>query len=328
MGLNIEVKGDVAGIQAMAKQLQALAKSVCHSTTAIHRASSDSSHDWHGNSGDEFRSMTARFSTKTDGLGTQIDGMSKVVQKFGDDLAEVKDLMRRAREIALKGGLTCSAIMIGDPGAPPETASTMAPMDLTAYTLKVAAYREAAGRVRAARQLWDMAKTGFLAYLTSLREKLGLNLADLGTGIAGALLRSGMLFKATRAKVQILRDAESRLRAGGAPEFGTRTNKFYVERTLRRQVRLTNVFNAGLGLGKEIRLPGISLAITSASAIWDMAQGKNPTVALVSGFGGLAIAAVVFAGAPPTLLVAGGAFLVSSVSSVAIESFMNWTGKF
>lgn len=332
MALNIEVKGDVAGLQAMATQLSTMSEAVLDSSMVTRRAGADSTHDWHGVSGDEFRSLATRFAEKTDDLGAQIADTSEAVRAYADGLAKVEDLMRQAREAALAGGLEVSATTIADPGAPPEAASPTVPLDITlmaAYARKVSAFQTAAGLVRQAGVIQNAIVNAIRAYLKNLGEKKWLNPMDLGTGIAGALLKPNNAW-ATRLATRrvILESTLKDLRNGISPSFGTRAFEHKLARSVAWQRGLTKTFRSGISIptgikwAKTINVPWVSQAVTAASTIVDISRGKPVTTSLASNFGGLAIAAVAVAFLPEGLIAAGVGFGVSSISSMVIENVM------
>src|SRR5699024_4078924 len=128
----------------------------------------------------------------------------RALQTHADDLRTVRSKMRRAREVALDGGLTINGYTIEQPGPAPvdpiplpkdkpvtpaqETAHSAAVTAQDAFARKAKAYAQAAQIVNSARDKESSSQHILVRFLSGVLDpvKLSITLTDVTGGVLGA----------------------------------------------------------------------------------------------------------------------------------------------
>lgn len=349
MPLNTEAKGDPHSLRATAGWLTARSGDTHDTGAQVYGARGDSESAWRGNAAEGFRTTMTKAGQKIDQLGGDLDSTSGALRTHADDLDTVKSRMEQAREIARGGGLTVSGNMIEEPGPAP-VAPTPLPTDKpatpeqqathsaatqaqSAYAAKVKAYQEASKVVVEANGKLDQAQRVLLKFVTGYRDKAVFNIADIATGLAGAVGARSSAYRAsakamdpgiTRAAryagtprtnpfAQLRADAlEAQRRLDQTREY----NKATATRTARLVDKLPDRLKSGLqttlafskstddianpllrgGTKVLSKLPVVGLGITAASTAFDIGTGKDPTTSIASNAGGFVAGSLATAG--------------------------------
>lgn len=168
MPIDILVKGDPESCrQAGAWLGTALAEAVHDGGSDIYRARGDSEWGWGGSAGPAFRSRMATAGQDADRLQVDSSAIGRAFQVYGDDLFTAQSGMKRARQIALEGGLEVTDTSIIEPGPAPPVPTPLlqtGPISTSAqaaydsavqaqqtYAQQVSAYNAAQGEASAAR---------------------------------------------------------------------------------------------------------------------------------------------------------------------------------
>ena len=229
-----------------------------------------------------------------------------------------------------------------------------------AYLEKVKAYTEASLTVSGARDIENTSVDTLLSYLQNVGEKWHINAADFGTGLAAATLAqhtklagNAQYFKSVANEAFKLADDTGLTAAQRAQAIitGCRANaRYYTDfskteaqaagKLLDKMPRwvkdvvlgeldhLTNSpgLNKIPGLEKAVpvlkKIPVAGTALTAGSIGLDVAQGKDPTTAVVSNVGALG-AGVLVGGLIGGPIGAAAGFLVSTGTGWAIENLMS-----
>jgi hypothetical protein len=168
-----------------------------------------------------------------------------------------------------------------------------------AHAQKVAAYQQASTEANLARGVLDRATLALRAVLGDLWGKRYFNAADFVNGVVGELahVHTSILRKeAGRIRDESALARERYLKApGGSPEA-----KVYTEMEFSKANLAAELEGRAVTVERRIasKIPVIGLGITAAGIGYDIANGKPPGKAIISGLGGAT--AAVWAGAAIT----------------------------
>jgi hypothetical protein len=322
MPLNVEIKGDPTSIAATAQQLRSLASAVQESGTAALSVRSESESEWSGPAGNAFRCLLARLQAAIDDHEQDLLDTARGLQTYVDDLITVKAAMTRACEIARDGGLQVTATTISDPGSPSPSPS---PFEQRAYAAKVEAFQAAGQIVRQARQRLAQAGRLLSEFLSGVKEKAAFNVADFGSGIGAALTGVGSSFFT---HTMNLYEEFSKLAAFEKKTMRTVPWLPKLEEQIFKNFRLSAWLNAPMGTKGVLKLlPQTGFVVTTLGVEYDIAVAKkDPLTAIVSGYGGYAVGALVGAAVLNPLGAVGAAcfgFGASLLSGFFIEKAMD-----
>ena len=225
---------------------------------------------------------------------------------------------------------------------------------------KAKAYADASAVVTEARKIENDSQQLLLSYLQNVAEKWHLNAADFTTGLAAGFISQQSTWKTTAAKFTQQADELAGLSKDVSRGAAQQADDVIASLITRAQAKVAadNAATSRIGtwldslpdtakkiLTKELgdfvprnapylrtatavikKVPLIGTGLTATSIGLDIAQGKDPTTAVVSNVGGLVAGA--WAGAAAGAVIGGPAgalvgFLVSTGTGWAIEQFMS-----
>ncbi|GAA1249604.1 hypothetical protein GCM10009676_40100 [Prauserella halophila] len=341
MSIDTEIKADAASIRSVAQWLQGRSQNVHTAGTQVYGARGDSEATWTGEASDGFRSTMTKFGGQIDGLSTDLSRTSSRLDSHADDIHTAKSRMLQALEIARNGGLTISGNIIQEPGpAPADPASLptdkkpsprqqqihdQATQAQAAHEKQVKAYVEAERTATPAREAFIKSQQTFVKFAKGYAEKAPINIADISTGLAGAVAqRTSQYRAAAKALDPAIERAAAYAKSGRTnPYAQARADSLEVERRLAKQAELNRatatrtarmvdklpknlktVLTRNFDFGKYSperppsnvalrgaakfgsKLPVVGGLITAGGVGLDIASGKDPTKAVASGSGG------------------------------------------
>lgn len=315
MAIDTKIEGDPESVRSASHWLRdSLATGVSDAATQIYNARNSADAGWKGPAGDAFSSRMTTGAEKTDELANAATGVAEDIDTFAADLQRAQDDMRTVRQNAAAAGLTVNGEVIEDPGpgpadpgaAPSGEAAT--PEAVAAHDDAVAASRAHAAKVRAynkaetgadaARHIEKLAADTLKNVWNDITQKWFLVVGDLTAGAAGTLAakHSSILGK----QAQFLADESARFldQARTAPA-GSSASQVYRDFDLGRAAAYqaddvaATARNVDSSAAKWGFRAGGALAV--AGVAYDIANGKPPARAIVSG--GVGFGASVAAGA-------------------------------
>lgn len=303
MPIDAWIDGDPESIRAAGRWLRAeLSKSVYDRVTEVKHLSAGSESYWQADSGIAFRGKAANGGRSADVLARDADRAGQSFQVYADDLHTALAGMARARQIAAAGGLVVTDTQILEPGPEPAiptgTVTAAARQAYTstaqAHAQRAAAYQQASAEASLARGVLDRAKSTFRAALSDLWGKRYFNTADFVNGVVGELahLHTSILRKeAGRIRDESALARERYLKAPG----GSLEAKLYTEMEFSKANLATDLEGRAAAVGRRIgsKIPILGLGITAAGIGYDIANGKPPGKAIISGGGGAVVAVIV-----------------------------------
>ncbi|MCA1190007.1 MULTISPECIES: hypothetical protein [unclassified Saccharopolyspora] len=363
MGLDTKVEGDPDSLTATCDWLRDQAATSSATSDQVHSVRNDSEAGWGEAAGEVFRNLMTQFGRMTDDVSTALTDTCGALETHSDDLRTVRAKMQQARDVAAAGGLEIKGYEIQEPGLAPANPTPL-PTDKPAtpqqkqdhaaavqaqdaFEKKAQAFAQASQIVKDARKVESDSQHALIRFLSGALDpaKLSLALADMSTGMAGAV--------AVRT-TQFREFAEAAItKAERAANLTTSQNLSLANRTQAARIQITNelaakdamdnamasraartidrfppkvqavirgmdaklvpkVPKAGSpvlrGAGKVAsKLPWLGLGITSFGVGLDISNGKDPTQAVVSGGSSFVSGAVVGAaiGGPVGVVVGG-----------------------
>lgn len=349
MPIDTEIKSDSASIRAVAQWLSQRAGEAHGTGSQVYGARGDSESTWTGPASDGFRSTMTRFGQRIDGLTGDLNDTATALNVHADDVDTAKSRMSQALEIARKGGLTINGHIIQEPGPPP-AAPVPLPTDRaptprqqqihdqatqaqSAHAQQVKAYVEAERVATPARQGFIDSQNTFVKFAKGYAEKAPINIADIATGLAGAVAARTSKFRAAaRAMDPAIERAAAYAKSGRTNPFAqARADALEIERRLAKQAELNKAVatrtarmvdelpsnvksflttNLDFGQAKKpianpvlrgaakvgSKFPVVGGLITAAGVGFDIYSGKDPTTAVASGAGGFVAGSLATAG--------------------------------
>lgn len=338
MPIDTEIKADAASIRRVAEWLSKRSEDAHETCSQVYGARGDSEGTWNGPASDGFRTTMTTLGKQINGLGEDLTETSSKLSSHADDVHTAKSRMSQALEIARKGGLTVNGHIIEEPGPAPAAPAPL-PTDRkpsprqqqihdqataaqSAHEQKVKAYVEAERTATPAREAFVKSQQTFVRFAKGYAEKAPINIADISTGLAGAVAqRSSSYRAAARAMDPAIERAAAYAKSGRTnPYAQARADALEIERRLAKQAELNKATatrtarmvdklpdsvkrtltrniahydpkappaNSALrGAAKfGSKLPVAGGVITALGVGWDVASGKDPGAAVASGAG-------------------------------------------
>jgi hypothetical protein len=333
--IDTRIEGDPESIRAAASWLRSsLQPALDHCGSQVYRARTTAEAGWQGSAGDAFRDKMSVAGKAIDSLHADGGALSASFDDYAASLQTAQAGMRRARQVALAGGLGVEGDVIEDPGpAPAEPqplpdSGTVSPQLAAAHQsavtavrehqAKVVAYTEAKGEADRANGIIDGARTAARAAWQDLSGKRYLHATDFTNGVAGGLIE--IQRDSLRKQAAFLREEAAKfdyfyLHSPGGSDEAMGHEKMRFENVM-KAARLDGEADTGALARIGGKVPVVGLAVSAAGVGWDIAHGKPAGKAILSGalgtgaaFGMDAVAAAALpAGlvdAAPLLAVAG-----------------------
>ncbi|MBB3662885.1 uncharacterized protein YukE [Prauserella sediminis] len=252
MPIDTEVKADAASIRSVAQWSQ----NADTAGTQVYGARGDSESTWTGEASDGFRSTMTKFGGQIDGLSTDLSRTSSQLNSHADDIHTAKSRMSQALEIARNGGLTISGNIIQEPGPAPAAPAPLptdekpsprqqqihdqATQAQAAHEKQVKAYVEAERSATPAREALIKSQQTFVRFAKGYAEKAPINIADISTGLAGAVAqRTSQYRAAAKALDPAIERAAAYAKSGRTnPYAQARADALEIERRLAKQAEL------------------------------------------------------------------------------------------
>lgn len=349
MPIDTEVKPEPAGIRAVADWLTGRSDDAHGTGSQVYGARNDSEGSWEGAASDGFRATMTRAAQQIDGLAGDLKETSSALKTHADDVDTVKSRMSQAMEIARGGGLTVNGHVIEDPGPAPadpiplptdkpatpkqQEIHDQATQAQSAHAMKVQKYVEAADVATQARDKLIQSQSTFSKFASGYAEKAPFNIADIATGLSGAVAERTSKFRSAARAMDpgIERAARYAKGARMSPFAQARADALEIERRLAKQAELNKAvasrtarmvdklpsgvkgfLQRTLAFGKNAddlanpilrgsvrvlnKLPVVGGLITAAGVGYDISEGKDPTTAVASGVGGFVAGSLATAG--------------------------------
>ncbi len=374
MPLNLKVDGEPESIRASAQWLSTVEGKIHTAGTQAHQVRSESETVWPSEAGESFRGGMSQLAPKVDDVATDHADMCRELNRHADELSTAKKRLADARDHAVQAGLQIHGDEILEPGPEPispaplpsdkpatpeqEKAHAAGTQAQSAFAQKVRAYQECSQTVDDARKKENSSLGVLNRFLSGLAEKSPFNVADVMTGLAGAVSARTSSFRAAATEIASSGKLESAGRLMHSPNLGlqhqTRAAAIHATHSVNmaesnRQATATKtaqyvdklsprtkaVLQAGLNgkinpaqVGNKFlrgatkvgsKLPVIGLGIAGLGVGYDVGvAGKDPTTSIASNVGGWATGA----GASALVLAAGGpvgwAVGIGAVASIGV----------
>ncbi|TKG73192.1 WXG100 family type VII secretion target [Prauserella endophytica] len=256
MPSDTEIKSNAASIRTVAQWLSTRAGEAHGTGSQVYGARGDSESTWTGPASDGFRSTMTRFGQQIDGLVGDLNGTTAALNSHADDVDTAKSRMSQALEIARAGGLTVNGHIIEEPGPAPAAPAPLptdkeptprqqqihdqATQAQSAHAQQVKAYVEAERVATPARQSFIDSQNTFVKFAKGYAEKAPINIADISTGLAGAVAQRTSNFRAAaRAMDPAIERAAAYAKSGRTNPFAqVRADALEIERRLAKQAEL------------------------------------------------------------------------------------------
>lgn len=331
MPINTRLEGQPDSIRQVATWLRSkLQARVYDCASQAYRARTHAESGWRGQASSSFQ---ARMTTAAQGMDVVADDAGRLSQSFdeyADGLHTAQVGMKRAREIARRGGLVINRDTIEDPGPAP-TATQALPADGSAtpamvlahnqgieaqqdYLRKMEAFNQAKSEADRASSILNLAKKTAETFWKDLSEKKYIHATDFTHTVAGdliALHRSILKMESARI-FEEARTAEARyLTSPGGSAEARFQERIRFAKAMESSALDAEATSAGRGLASK--LPAIGLGVAAVGIGYDIHEGKPPGKAIFSGVVGTAggILAASMVGGP--VGVAAGAAVVGGI---------------
>ncbi|GAB2669166.1 hypothetical protein GCM10027271_31250 [Saccharopolyspora gloriosae] len=363
MGLDTKVEGDPESLTATCDWLREQAEGSSSTADQVHSVRGESEAGWGESAGEAFRNLMTQFGRMTDDVTGALNDTCGALETHSDDLRTVRTKMQQARDVAAAGGLEIKGYEIQEPGPAPANPTPL-PTDKPAtpqqkqdhsaavqaqgaFEKKAQAYAQASQIVKDARKTESDSQHVLIRFLSGTLDpaKLSLTLADMSTGMAGAIAVRTTKFREFAESAISKAERAAHLTSSQNLSLANRTQAARIQitndlaakdamdnATASRAARVIDRFppkiQAGIrvldrklvpnppksgspvlkGAGKiASKLPWIGLGITAGGVGYDIGQGKDPTQAVVSGGSSFVSGAVVGAaiGGPVGVVVGG-----------------------
>ncbi|OLT38728.1 hypothetical protein BJF85_08600 [Saccharomonospora sp. CUA-673] len=336
MPIDTEIKAEPGSIRRVAEWLSQRSENGHEAGSQVYGARGASEGTWTGGASDGFRGTMTQFGKQIDGLGEDLGETSTKLGSHADDVHTAKSRMEQALEIARKGGLTVNGHVIEDPGPAPAAPAAL-PTDKppsprqqqihdqataaqSAHEQKVKAYVEAERTATPAREAFVKSQQAFVRFAKGYAEKAPINIADISTGLAGAVAQRTSGYRAAaRAMDPAIDRAAAYAKSGRTnPYAQARADALEIERRLAKQAELNkatatrtarmvdrlpdsakraltrnfasydpkappanSMLRGAVKLGSK--LPVVGAGITALGVGWDISSGKDAGTAVASG---------------------------------------------
>ncbi|MGH3948549.1 MAG: WXG100 family type VII secretion target [Pseudonocardiaceae bacterium] len=305
MPLDTKLEGNPESIRAVADWLRtSLQSNVESAATQIFNARNAAGSGWSGSASEAFRQRMTRGGRKADDLASGIDDMAQKFDEHAAKLQQAQEAMEGARGIARSGGLEIHGEVIQDAGPAPASATPL-PGDGSAtpemvhartaavdaqnsHARKVDAYRAATAEVDHARSLQKVWNETWVNVGNDLKEKWFFTVSDLASGAVETVLeaRASDLLKNSKRLADDAANMIGHYLAAGddvtrAAALSAADDALKAADDLARQ-------STALSSKIAARMPVVGVVLTAGGIGHDIATGKPPAKAIVSGVGGMA----------------------------------------
>jgi|GEM_PF-4178783 len=348
MPLDTEIKGDPASIRTTVEWLKARAQDADDTARQVQGAGTTSESTWGGSAAEDFRSVMSQATRRIDADADDLTDTAGALDRHADDLHTVLSRMSQAREIAAEAGLSVDGYVIQEPGPEldPEPLSPSSSIPQlqshgsgtqaqSAHAAKMSAYLEASKVVTDASSTLNDSQSRLVKFLNGYAEKTPFNIADISTGLAGAVAnRTSSYREAARAMDPAIERAAHYAKTWKANPYAQaradtleierrlakqdKLNKAIATRTARMVDKLPNKMKTGLtaSVGGKLaanaddiahpllrngakalgKLPVVGGLITAGGVGMDIAGGEDPGKAIASGASGYVAGSLTTAG--------------------------------
>ncbi|HEY9474746.1 MAG TPA: hypothetical protein VIS06_12955 [Mycobacteriales bacterium] len=302
MPVDTRIDGDPESIRSVGRWLRSdLARSVDDRVTEVNHLRTASEAYWQADSGTAFRASATRGARNADELAHDADRVGQSFEVYADDLHTALAGMGRARQIALDGGLVVTDTHILEPGpvpiAPTGTVTASTHQQYTAavqsHARQVATFQDTNSEAIRARDIVNRAVGAVRAVWNDLQGKKYFNATDLVNGVIGELAHKHVsVLRAESARV-LGESKLARARYLKAPG-GSVDAKFYTEMEFAKTNLAGELERGAASVERRVlsKVPIIGLGIAAAGIGYDIATGKPPGKAIISGVGGATVAIV------------------------------------
>lgn len=302
---------------------------------SLKSAESEARSGWHGPAGSAFATRMSSCRTGIQKVADDGERAGSHIVRYATALQTAQDDMRQVRADASAAGLSLTSDTIEDPGAGPGRpwkSGELTPQQAREFDRMTAEYEdhqkkiEAYDRAQTAANLVDetleKSKDVLSTFIGELGGKWHLNSADFVVGTAAIYTgrHASVLSKqATELAVDAQRHLDHYLRSPG----GSPISRYHNQKVLDSRLASARVGADGIKWGRiasKLDKGGPILAIAGTGL--DIAQGKSPGKAILSGTVALGAGAATVALAPvaaPVLLVGAGAIGVSIVGGMVAD---------
>ncbi len=310
MAIDTEIPGSPGSIESAAHWLDGtLRPGVERTADSVAEARRSASSRWTGPAGDAFASRAGDAVKKIDDLASSSSELATTIRTFASRLRSAQHRMATIREAASGAGLVVAGFVIESPGAGPSAPGTLppdaavSPRAVEAHSAAVAAFEEHQRKIRAyntavreTQAVQDDIKKDSTQLSDAYRGLQGANWITNGTDLMGGLGGAVAEFQAStlrgtadelgRTARQFLETARS-----ADPALVGRT-KFYddLDSATREVRKFDDLAKHADDLDSAARRIPLKLGgvLAVAGIGYDIATGKDPVEATVSGVGGFA----------------------------------------
>ena len=302
MPVDTRIDGDPDSVRSVGRWLRSeLARSIDDRATEVNHLRTASEAYWQADSGTAFRASATRGVRSADELARDANRVGQSLEVYADDLHTALAGMSRARQIAADGGLVVTDTHILEPGpAPMAPTGTVTPATHQQYTAavqshgrQVAAFRDATAEAIRARDIANRAVGAVRAVWNDLNGKKYFNAADFVNGVIGELAHKHVSIL-RKESARLLQEAgTARTRYLEAPG-GSADARLYTEMEFAKTNLAGELERGAASVERRVlsKIPVIGLGIAAAGIGYDIATGKPPGKAIISGAGGATVAFV------------------------------------
>jgi uncharacterized protein YukE len=294
VAINVRIEGNPDSIRAAARWLTSnLRPALYDCANQIYRCRTNAEAGWRGEASSGFQGKMTAGGHGVDTIADAAAHLGRSFDQYADDLYTAQAGMRRARDIAVEGGLQVTDSDILDPGPAPvtlqaDTTDGSASPDTVAaeqdYQRKVTAFSQAKEEADHANGVLDGAKKTAEDYWKDLSGKRYIHAAEFTNGFASDLiaLHKSILKKESARLLDEAKVAEARYLSspGGSAE-----SKLNEELRLAKTMGAADLEAEAASIGRRLgsKIPIIGWGITAAGIGYDIHEGKPPGKAIFSG---------------------------------------------
>jgi uncharacterized protein YukE len=298
--INTRIAGSPTSIHSTATWLRSRLQTGVHDCgSQVYKARTDAEGGWQGDASSGFQTKMGDGGKVIDGLHSDVGTLSQSFDQYADGLHTAQAGMQRAKDIALRGGLTVNGDTIEDPGSAPTapqslpTDGSTTPQQVQQYNsamqavqdhqLKVVAFNQAKEQADWANRIFDDAKSAGETVWEDLFSKKYIHATEFTNGVAGHLI--DIQNKTLKAEAESLRTDAAKFEDNYLNSPGGSD-----QAKLNEELRFNNMMKAS-ALDGEVsdlariggKIPVLGLAISATGVGWDIAHGKPVGKAIFSG---------------------------------------------
>ncbi|HYS39941.1 MAG TPA: hypothetical protein VEO01_30375 [Pseudonocardiaceae bacterium] len=331
MPINTRIAGSPTSIRSTATWLRSRLQTGVHDCgSQVYKARTDAEGGWQGHASSGFQTKMGDGGKVIDGLHSDVGTLSQSFDQYADGLHTAQAGMQRARDIALRGGLTVNGDTIEDPGSAPTapqslpTDGSTTPQQVRQYNsamqavqdhqLKVAAFNQAKDEADRANGVVDNATRVAEKVWEDLSGKKYIHATEFTNGFGGHLIK--IQKNTLKAEAESLRSDAAKFEDNYLNSPGGSD-----QAKLNEELRFNNMMKASAVDGEVSdlariggKVPVVGLAISAAGVGWDIAHGKPAGKAIFSG--ALGTAAAFGAEAGVASMVEGAGAIVAAATPI------------